>query len=53
MIVLLLITPQATKRLAKTIPKTLFIKYKLLNLPLCSLSTYLLESASDDGILYS
>ena len=47
--VLLLITPQATKQLARTVPNILLILYKLLNLPLCLVSTYLLDNASEDG----
>ena len=47
--VLLLITPQATKQLANTVPNILLMLYKLLNLPLCLVSTYLLDNESEDG----
>ena len=44
------ITPQATKQLANAVPNILLILIKLLYLPLCSVSTYLLDSASVDGL---
>ena len=44
------ITPHATRQLANAVPNILLIFIKLLYLPLCSVSTYLLESESLDGL---
>ena len=44
------ITPQATSPLAIAVPNIFVIFKTLLNFPLCLLSTYLLDSASVDGL---
>ena len=49
MILLSEITPQATRQVARAVAIILEIFIKLLNLPLCSVSTYLLDNESVDG----